>query len=106
MCIGFKNLPRWTVAQSGESLGQVASQTLPNLAAVYDAAAPPILAPLIGLNKMDVVEVAKRIGTFDISTRESASCPYLPGNPLTMARLTEFKKVLAEVEASRPEGSE
>jgi len=58
----------------GDSVGQVASQTLPNLAAVYDAATPPVLAPLIGANKMDVVETAKRIGTYEISVRPGNDC--------------------------------
>jgi thiamine biosynthesis protein ThiI len=58
----------------GDAVGQVASQTLPNLAAVYDAAEPPVLTPLIGENKMDTVRTAQRIGTYDISIRPADDC--------------------------------
>ncbi len=59
---------------TGDAIGQVASQTLPNLAAVYDAVEPPVLSPLIAMNKMDVVEIAKRIGTFEASVMPGADC--------------------------------
>ena len=59
---------------TGDSIGQVASQTLPNLAAVYDAAEPPVLSPLIAMNKMDIVDIAKRIGTFDASVMPGSDC--------------------------------
>ncbi len=58
----------------GDAVGQVASQTLPNLAAVYDAAEPPVLTPLIGANKMDTVGVAQRIGTYEVSIRAGEDC--------------------------------
>lgn len=58
----------------GDSVGQVASQTLPNLAAVYEAAEPPILTPLIAANKMDVIAIAQRIGTYEPSILPGADC--------------------------------
>jgi thiamine biosynthesis protein ThiI len=58
----------------GDAVSQVASQTLPNLASVYPAADAPILAPLQGAVKKDTIEIAKRIGTYDISIRPGADC--------------------------------
>ncbi len=81
----------------GDSVGQVASQTLPNLAAVYEGAAPPILTPLIAMNKMDVVRIAERIGTYESSILPGADCCSLlvARHPSTRATAA----ALAEVEA-------
>jgi thiamine biosynthesis protein ThiI len=54
---------------TGESLGQVASQTLDNLCVLDDAADLPVLRPLIGLDKVEIEGVARRIGTYDITAR-------------------------------------
>ena len=60
---------------TGDSLGQVASQTIENITAV-DAAVPEaqVLRPLIGLDKLDIIEHARHIGTYDISTRSYQDC--------------------------------
>lgn len=52
---------------TGESLGQVSSQTMPNLAASEQSVNLPILRPLIGFDKKEIIEVAKKIGTYDLS---------------------------------------
>ncbi|MDQ3987349.1 MAG: tRNA 4-thiouridine(8) synthase ThiI [Actinomycetota bacterium] len=71
---------------TGDSLGQVASQTIENIATV-DAAVPgiQILRPLVGMDKAEIVELAQRIGTFDISTRKYQDCCVLfqPRSPVT-----------------------
>ena len=82
---------------TGDSIGQVASQTLPNLAAVYDAAEPPVLSPLIAMNKMDVVDIAKRIGTFEASVMPGSDCCSLlvarhPSTGTTAAKLREVEQ--------------
>jgi tRNA uracil 4-sulfurtransferase len=79
----------------GDSVGQVASQTLPNLAAVYDAADPPVLAPLVGENKMDIVDAAQRIGTYEISVRPGRDCCGLlvARHPSTNASTAELRDV-------------
>ena len=59
---------------TGDSLGQVASQTLQNLRAIYDAAAAPVLAPLIAEDKESIIDVAKAIGTYEISIRPYDDC--------------------------------
>lgn len=59
---------------SGDSLGQVASQTLENLGSVYRATDMPILPPLIGANKQQTIDTARRIGTYGISIEPSKDC--------------------------------
>ena len=78
----------------GDSLGQVASQTLDNLEVVSYGIEKPILRPLIGLDKTEITALARRIGTFDISTREAMPCPFLPPDPLTRASLPKLKAIL------------
>src|SRR4030042_9633 len=56
----------------GDSLGQVASQTLQNIRVIEQAVRIPVLRPLIGLDKEDVVRIAKEIGTYDLSIAHSA----------------------------------
>jgi len=86
----------------GDSLGQVASQTLENLEAISYGIPKPILRPLIGLDKNEIVAIARRIGTFEVSTREAEGCPFLPARPLTKAKLPRLLEILdrlAESEA-------
>lgn len=85
----------------GDSLGQVASQTLANIEAISFGMPKPILRPLIGLDKTEIVALARRIGTFEISTRSEAACPYLPNRPLTRARIERLQQIerrLAQLE--------
>ncbi len=82
----------------GDSLGQVASQTLDNMIAISWGARIPILRPLIAYDKDEIANIARRIGTFAISTRESASCPFLPDRPITAANLERLHQVLAQME--------
>ncbi len=76
----------------GDSLGQVASQTLQNIRAIDDAIDIPILRPLIGLDKEDVVRIAKKIGTYEISILPSAECNAVPKKPATRAKLERILK--------------
>lgn len=73
---------------TGESLGQVASQTLENLSCVNAAVSILVLRPLIGLDKAEIVALARRIGTYDISILPYEDCCTLfaPKNPVTRAR--------------------
>lgn len=79
---------------TGESLGQVASQTLENLELISYGISKPILRPLIGLDKAEITAIAKRIGTFDVSTRDSQACRYLPPNPITRGNLPRLKVIM------------
>jgi thiamine biosynthesis protein ThiI len=85
---------------TGENLGQVASQTLMSLEMISLGIGKPILRPLIGHDKVDIMAQARSIGTFDISTRESQPCPFLPRSVVTigeMAKWLELREQLADV---------
>ena len=70
---------------TGESLGQVASQTLHNLARIDEAATMPVLRPLIGMDKIEITEAAQRLDTFETSIEPDADCCTLftPAHPAT-----------------------
>lgn len=74
---------------TGESLGQVASQTLDNIAAVNEMVSMPVLRPLIGSDKMEIMRRAEQIGTHDISSQAAEDCCtlFMPRRPETHARL-------------------
>ncbi len=59
---------------TGDSLGQVASQTLPNINIIQDAIDMPLLRPLIGQDKEEIIELARTIGTFEISIEPYEDC--------------------------------
>jgi len=70
---------------TGDSLGQVASQTLENLARIDEAAGLPVLRPLIGMDKLEITEQARALGTFEISIEPDADCCtlFVPKHPGT-----------------------
>ncbi|MFF2650765.1 tRNA uracil 4-sulfurtransferase ThiI [Streptomyces sp. NPDC058045] len=80
---------------TGDSLGQVASQTLANLAAVDEAAALPVLRPLIGWDKQEIIDEARTIGTAGISVLPDEDCCQLLAPPRVSlrARLPELAAV-------------
>ena len=86
---------------TGESMGQVASQTLDNLAVLTDAAAIPVYRPLIAFDKEDVVRLARDIGTFDASIAPAGGCGAVPARPSTAAAV---ETVRALEEAVRDAG--
>ena len=71
---------------TGESLGQVSSQTLRNLRAIEAAATLPVLRPLVGFDKEEIIRIAKRIGTAALSARVREYCAILEGKPVTAAK--------------------
>jgi thiamine biosynthesis protein ThiI len=75
---------------TGEIIGEHASQTLINLRVETQALSEvSILRPLVGINKQEVENLARKIGTFDASTRPAACCTGPPPNPRTKAKLEE-----------------
>ncbi len=74
---------------TGESLGQVASQTLANLVVLDEAAGVPVLRPLIGLDKVEIEALARRIGTYSVSAKSVDGCTVVPDRPATRSRLAE-----------------
>ena len=79
---------------TGENVGQVASQTLSNINVISDASDMPILRPLIGYNKNEIVNLATDIGTYDISILPYEDCCgfFVPKHPETKARLDLVRK--------------
>ena len=82
---------------TGESCGQVSSQTLENIAVVDRVASMPVLRPLIGLNKEEIVGMARNIGTFPISIQPDQDCCslFVPRHPETRARLATVERLEA-----------
>jgi thiamine biosynthesis protein ThiI len=85
---------------TGESLGQVASQTLDNMATIDAAAAGPILRPLVGMDKEEITREARRIGTFEISTLPDQDCCqlYVPKSPALATSVEEVQKAEAALD--------
>jgi thiamine biosynthesis protein ThiI len=78
---------------TGEAVGQVSSQTLQNLAVISRAAERPILRPLVGSNKEEILALARSIGSYDLSKVVGEYCAMVPRHPATAAKLED---VLAE----------
>lgn len=74
---------------SGESLGQVASQTVENISAINSVTTIPVFRPLIGSDKLDIINYAKKLDTYDISIEpyDDACTIFTPQNPVTKAKL-------------------
>ncbi len=79
---------------TGESLGQVASQTLENLCATDEVVSLPVFRPLIGNDKLEIINEAQRIGTYEISSQDAPDCCtlFMPRSPATHANLAEVRK--------------
>ncbi len=88
---------------TGESLGQVASQTLENIRAVDEAATYPVLRPLIGMDKVEIIRTAEKIGTFEISTRDHTDCCtlFMPRMPATRASVEDVIAGESELDMDR-----
>lgn len=78
---------------TGESLGQVASQTLENIRATDAAVSLPVFRPLIGTDKLDIIGEAQRLGTFEISSMDAPDCCtlFMPRSPETHAKLEDVE---------------
>ena len=86
------------VLVTGEILGEHASQTLHNIASINSATNLLVLRPLIGLNKVEVERIARRIGTFDISTKPASCCRAAPKQPRTKSRIEEVSSAEHELD--------
>jgi tRNA uracil 4-sulfurtransferase len=88
---------------TGESLGQVASQTLENIACIDEAASLPVLRPLIGMDKLEITATAQQLGTFEISIEPDADCCTLftPRHPATRATLGEIRAAETALDLDR-----
>jgi thiamine biosynthesis protein ThiI len=88
---------------SGESLGQVASQTLANIARIDEAAAMPVFRPLIGSDKVEIVAEARRLGTYETSIEPDLDCCTLftPRHPATAVGVAELARAEARLDIPR-----
>jgi thiamine biosynthesis protein ThiI len=77
---------------TGDSLGQVSSQTLANLVAVSDATSLPVLRPLVGLHKDEIIRTAEQIGTAALSAVVVEYCAMLPRRPATRTRAEDLRR--------------
>lgn len=79
---------------TGESLGQVASQTIEGITMTNESVYIPVLRPLIGLDKADIVEIAKDIETFETSILPFEDCctVFLPKHPVTKPKIEDIKE--------------
>lgn len=78
---------------TGESIGQVSSQTLQNLRVISQVVELPVFRPLLGFNKEEIIAQARRIGTYELSAAVSEYCAIVPRHPATRAPL---QKILME----------
>jgi thiamine biosynthesis protein ThiI len=96
---------RARVLVTGDSLGQVASQTLENMDVISRAVAMPILRPLVGSDKEEIVRTARKIGTYEISILPDQDCCslFVPRHPETRARLGQIEPLEAGLDVTAEE---
>jgi thiamine biosynthesis protein ThiI len=87
---------------TGENLGQVASQTLDNLAVIEDAAELPVLRPLLTFDKSEIIARAQAIGTYDLSILPYDDCCslFVPRHPATHARVHDLGRAEAGLDVA------
>jgi thiamine biosynthesis protein ThiI len=85
---------------TGESLGQVASQTLENISVIQEATCLPVLRPLIGMDKEEIIQQAKQIGTYETSIIPDQDCCklFVPKHPAVRSTVDEVKRVEAKLD--------
>ena len=85
---------------TGESIGQVASQTLDSLVVTDDAASIPVFRPCIGMDKSEIMDYARKIGTYETSILPYEDCCtiFTPKHPVTRPKLSDVKKSQAKLE--------
>ncbi|MCL1793357.1 MAG: tRNA 4-thiouridine(8) synthase ThiI [Oscillospiraceae bacterium] len=84
---------------TGEALGQVASQTIEAIKAIYDGVRIPVLRPCIGLDKAQIIEIAEKIGTYETSVEPYEDCCsiFAPRHPVTKPKLEKVQKEEARI---------
>jgi tRNA uracil 4-sulfurtransferase len=88
---------------TGDSLGQVASQTLENICTISAAGNLPVFRPLIGDDKEDIIRIARAIETYDISIQADQDCCslFIPRHPETMANMEKAERAEQELDIPR-----
>jgi len=85
---------------TGEAIGQVSSQTLQNLSVISEGAVLPILRPVIGNNKDEIIAESKIVGTHDLSAKVGEYCAIVPSKPSTHAKLEDILAEEAKLDPS------
>src|SRR5688500_9962086 len=85
---------------TGEAVGQVSSQTLPNLRAIEPAASLPVFRPLLGFDKEEIIDRARKIGTAALSEQVKEYCAIAPGKPVTAATEARVEREEARLDLS------
>jgi thiamine biosynthesis protein ThiI len=83
---------------TGESLGQVASQTLSNMYVLSSAIELPILRPVVGLDKVEIENIARNIGTYLITAKSTDGCKAVPKRPATRCKIEVVEELEAELD--------
>ena len=80
---------------TGESVGQVASQTIPAIACTDAVADLPVFRPLVGMDKEEIIAIARRIGTFEISIQPYEDCctVFTPRHPRTHPKVEDVREL-------------
>ncbi|MBD3203037.1 hypothetical protein GF327_01980 [Candidatus Woesearchaeota archaeon] len=86
---------------TGENLGQVASQTLDNMAVLDNAVSKTVIRPLLTYDKQEIIDRAKDYGIFKISIKDQKICPYVPSNPATRSTIEKIEKEEAKLEVEK-----
>ncbi len=90
------------VLVTGDSLGQVASQTLENIDVITRSVRMPVLRPLVGNDKEEIISIAKRIGTFEISILPDQDCCslFVPKHPETRGNVRKIEALEADFDVT------
>lgn len=93
----FCNHERAKAIVTGESLGQVASQTLDNLYVLDAVVSIPVLRPLIGLDKVEIEDMARIIGTYSLTAHRVEGCKAVPSTPATTSKVEKIERLEANL---------
>jgi len=88
---------------TGESLGQVSSQTLPNIKIIEEAVKIPVLRPLVGWDKEEIIKLAKKIGTFEISIKPQEDCCtlFVPKHQTAKGSIEAIKELEKKLDSAK-----
>jgi thiamine biosynthesis protein ThiI len=86
---------------TGENIAQVASQTMQNLLVEHNAIKIPIIQPLIGLNKREIIDTAKKVGTYELSVGVTCDCRAVPKRPSTRAKLDDVAALETKIDSKK-----
>jgi tRNA uracil 4-sulfurtransferase len=82
---------------TGESLGQVASQTLNNMFVLSSSIDIPILRPIVGLDKVEIEDIARTFGSYSITAKSTDGCTAVPKGPATRSKIAVIEELEAEL---------